>query len=253
MKPTGRKFGQGVGNIVRFNWPFYALALGGLLAGALLRPHLAAPWHGLAGAALALGLLTTLASLAVSAWVYDVSGLYQLGWLPALPPAAHLVNINAGFDETSALLRATFPAATLTVLDFYDPARHTEASIGRARRAYPPYPGTVAVPTTALPLPPASADAVLAVLAAHEVRDEAERVAFFREIGRVLKPGGQVVVVEHLRDLPNFLAYTVGFLHFHSRATWQRTFRAAGLRVAHETKVTPFLTVFTLRSDGASA
>ena len=125
--------------------------------------------------------------------------------------------------------------------------RHTEVSIRRARRAYPPFPGTRPVSTRApLPLPDHAIDLAVAFLAAHEIRDPAERAAFFREIRRVTRPTGRVVVVEHLRDPANFLAYTVGFLHFHSRRAWRATFRAAGLQVAQEIKITPFLTAFIL-------
>lgn len=251
-----RKPLQGLRNIVRFNWHFYALALG--LAGALgvaaaLAP---APLGRLAGAAAALVLAPVAVSLAVSTYVYDGAGLYELGWLPAgVGPAAGatLLTVSAGFDEISPVLRQRFPAGQLLPVDFYDPARHTEVSIRRARQAYPPVPGTRTVSTQALPLPSHSVDATLAFLAAHEIRDADERATFFREIRRVTRPGGPVVVVEHLRDAANFLAYTIGFLHFHSRQTWLTTFQAAGLRVAQEVKITPFLTAFILRSDEASA
>ena len=147
----------------------------------------------------------------------------------------------------SAPLAHKYPAASLLVADFYDAARHTESSIQRARRAYPPYPGTRAVDTrAALPLADDSIDLVVAFLAAHEIQDAAEWAAFFQEIGRVLAPTGAVIVTEHLRDPANFLAYTVGFLHFHSRRAWLATFRAAGLRVEREVKTTPFITSFFL-------
>lgn len=283
-----RKPGQGVGNIVRFNWHFYVLALallGGLAslragAGPALRPYVDALLLLVAG--------PTLVSLLVSAYVYDTSNLYALDWLPDLPAAApdpaaapaaavpdpaaaataphpaaaaalaaaaeagpaRLVNINAGFDETSALLAHRFPGAGLTVLDFYDPAVHTEVSIRRARAAYPPYPGTRRVAAGQLPLPAGSCQRVFLFMAAHEARQPAQRVALLREVGRLLLPGGQAVVVEHLRDLPNFLAYTVGFLHFYSGREWRRVFRAAGLVVAREQKITPFVSAFTLVRDG---
>jgi hypothetical protein len=62
-----------------------------------------------------------------------------------------------------------------------------------------------------------------------------------------------VVVTEHLRDPANFLAYTVGFLHFHSRQAWLDTFRAAGLRVEREVSITPFITSFFLRQHDSAA
>jgi len=245
-----RKPLQGLRNIIRFNWHFYALAFGLALAVGAAALGLPAPlsYYGWAG----LGLLLTpvLVSLAVSAYVYDGAGLYELGWLPThVAPAsgARLLTISAGFDELTPLLAQAWPADQLLAVDFYDPARHTEVSIKRARRAYPPVPGTLRVSTHALPLPSHSIDYALAFLAAHEVRDAAERAVFFQELARVLKPAGELVVVEHLRDTANFLAYTIGFFHFHSRRAWLATFRAAGLRVAQEVKITPFLTAFILR------
>ena len=239
--------------MVRFNWHFYlgagagALGLAGLaVAGpAVLRP--------VAGLLLALTLLPMLLSLLITAYVYDFSGLYRFDWLPKVEPTA-LLTLSAGFDEISAPLAARYPAARLLAADFYDAARHTEVSIRRARRAYPPYPGTVAIDTRApLPLPAGGTGLAVAFLAAHEIRDAAERAAFFREIARVLAPRGVLVVTEHLRDPANFLAYTVGFLHFHSRRTWLATFRAAGLRVEREVKITPFITSFFLCHDGRAA
>ena len=201
-----RKPWQGVGNIVRFNWHFYVLA--SALAGLLLLATwwLPTAWRGYIAAALVMLVGSTLLSLLVSAYVYDWSNLYRLDWLADTPSPISLVSINAGFDETSHLLAAKLQAASLTVLDFYDPARHTEVSIKRARQAYPPYPGTQRVLTSALPVASSSADKVFSMLAAHEIRNETERVAFFQEAARILKPDGQVIIVEHLRDRANFLA-----------------------------------------------
>jgi SAM-dependent methyltransferase len=245
-----RKPLQGLRNIIRFNWHFYALAFALALAVGVAAAALPAPLSYYGWAGLGLLLAPVLVSLAVSTYVYDYAGLYKLGWLPARmapTPGTQLLTISAGFDEITPLLAQSWPAERLLAIDFYDPARHTEVSIKRARRAYPPVPGTQRVSTDALPLATSSADYALAFLAAHEVRDPAERAAFFQEIGRVLKPTGELIVVEHLRDTANFLAYTIGFLHFHSRRAWLATFRAAGLQVAQEVKITPFLTAFILR------
>ena len=85
-------------------------------------------------------------------------------------------------------------------------------------------------------------------VSAHEIRDENERVVFFEELKRSLKVNGKIVVTEHLRDVPNFLAYTIGFFHFHSKSSWMRTFRRANLKVLQEAKITPFLTTFVLQN-----
>jgi ubiquinone/menaquinone biosynthesis C-methylase UbiE len=245
-----RKPWQGVANIVRFNWHFYVLA-GGLIGGLFAAAHyLPAPWAGYLYLAAWLAVAPTLISLLVSLYVYDLSGLYTLSWAGEVPPGAVVVNVNAGFDETSALLQAKYPSAQILALDFYDPARHTEVSIKRARKAYPPFPGTQAVATSRLPLADGMADRVFVLFAAHEVRDEGERTDFLRELRRICQPDGQVWVTEHLRDWPNFLAYNFGFFHFHAKASWLRSFLAAGLAVEREIKLTPFISTFILTKHG---
>ena len=77
-------------------------------------------------------------SLVVSAYVYDFSGYYKFDWLKkyALNDSEpkHILNINAGFDETSFIIQNHFPKANLKVFDFYNPKQHTEPAIVRARK-----------------------------------------------------------------------------------------------------------------------
>jgi len=241
-----RKTFQGTWNIIRFNWHFYALAgiiiLGLLLLGYLfLTKYLS--WIYLM---IALILVPTIISLTVSYYIYDASNLYQLDWLKIKTPIPHILNINAGFDESSILLKDKFVDCQLTVFDFYNPKLHTEVSIKRARKVYPPYPGTIQINTDSLPLEPKSMDQIFLFLSAHEIRNEQERIQFFKELKRVLKEDGQIYVTEHLRDLPNFLAYNIGYLHFHNKSCWLKTFKDSGLQISQEIKTTPFISNFIL-------
>lgn len=244
---------QGVINIVRFNWPFYALSVGAVFV-LLIFIFLAGNTVFVTAAKITLAILALpiLASLIVSLYVYDLSGFYNFDWLDDAGSSdpKRTVNINAGFDETSEILKHKFPSSELTVLDFYDPRRHTEPSIGRARRAYPPFAGTKAISIDLLPLPDGSIDVIFAIMSAHEIRDNRERAVFFKELERVVSNGGRVVVVEHLRDFANLLAYNVGAFHFHARAVWQETFDAAKLKIEREKKITPFVTAFFLTRNG---
>lgn len=250
-----RKPFQGVFNIIRFNWHFYVIAFGMLGLLWLCIPYLAEELRIYAYIVFALVMGSTLVSLLVSCYVYDFSDLYSLAWLDGVisREGDTMVNIHAGFDETSVLLDHKFKEWTLQVFDFYNPSTHTEVSIKRARKAYPPYPDTEVVSTGHLPLGDESVDKIFAILAAHEVREEVERVVFFKEMKRILKPSGEIIVTEHLRDTANFLAYNIGFLHFHSKPTWLRTFEQAGLRVSKEIKVSPFISTFILVKHGITS
>ena len=245
---------QGVWNIVRFNWPFYLLATVAVLFLLIVRNYFSA-FTMLIDVLLLVFIGSTFVSLLVSFYVYDLSGFYELRWLDGVPhrEGESIVNINAGFDETSSLLKGRFRDAELLVCDFYDPAKHTERSIKRARRAYPPFPATQSVSTQQLPFKTGSVEKLFAIMSAHEIRDRNERLSFFSEINRILAPRGQAVVVEHLRDAANLLAYNVGVLHFYSRAIWLHAFDDAKLKVVDEKKITPFLTAFFLSKNGTES
>lgn len=237
----------GIKHIVWFNWHFYLYAI--LLIAAMTIAYRYT--HGITALLLLLFItgttLTLIISLFVSWYVYDLSGLYSLNWLNGMLPATGtIVNIHAGFDETSALLQARYPGNQLQVVDFYDPKKHTEWSIARARNVYPPFPGTVTISTTAETLPVKEASIILLILAAHEIRNDVERTAFFRTLGSALSPGGKIVVVEHLRNLPNFFAYTIGAFHFLPWTSWKKTFQDAGLQITNRKKINPFIHLFVL-------
>lgn len=254
MEPK-RKPLEGVWNIIRFNWHFYVLSSVFFIGLIVFRNLSADRFQAFFDILLIITTLPVVVSLLVSMYVYDLSGLYDLTWLNGLQldKSSCMLNINAGFDEMSHALQNKFRNSSLTVFDFYDPSKHTEISILRARKAYPPYPGTINVNTTQLPLPDACMDAVFTLFAAHEIRNEKERIVFFSELNRILKPDGCLVVTEHSRDFPNFLAYTIGFFHFHTKSSWKRVFKEAGLGIDRTISNTPFVTTYFLKKNGIAA
>lgn len=245
-----RKPFQGVLNIVRFNWHFYVIAFSLIIILVFaasyfdysLLPFIYCICILIAG--------STITSLSVSLYVYDYSGIYELAWIDQRNTETLIVNINAGFDETSALLQNKFTNAKLIALDFYDSKKHTEVSIKRARKAYPPFPNTKQINIRDLEICYNSADKIFVIFSAHEIRNESEKVVFFKELKRVVKPNGEIYITEHLRDIANFLAYNIGFFHFYTKRSWYRVFEKAGLDVVREIKLTPFISTFILRKNG---
>ncbi|MDP1803130.1 MAG: methyltransferase [Bacteroidota bacterium] len=252
MEGIKRKAFQGVINIVKFNWQFYVIAII-TIAGLQIAEQFLPPSARLfADFFILFSGLGILVSLAVSLYIYDLSNLYTLDWLTASSPK-QIVNINAGFDETSALLAQKYPTANLQVFDFYDPTKHTEVSIERARKAYPPYPGTQTISTNAIPLKENSTDIIFLILAAHEIRSEEERIIFFKQLKNALSSTGKIIVVEHQRDFANFMAYNFGFFHFHSTTTWKKAFEDSDLTLEKEFKITPFISTFIVSNNGATS
>ncbi|MGE9314000.1 class I SAM-dependent methyltransferase [Niabella sp. CJ426] len=245
---------QGTINIIRFNWPLYTIALGLVLVLAI-SGYLIPSFKYIcliAGSAIFLPILL---SLLTSWFVYDYSSLYQLPWIHQLKgqPTDVIVNINAGFDETSDTIKATLSYQHFYIFDFYNPDTHTEASIKRARKRYPAPEETRSIQTHSIPLNDNSVDKIFVIFSAHEIRDEAERILFFSELHRILKQGGRIYLTEHLRDIANLLAYNIGFLHFYTGNMWQCNIEQSGLRIVQQQKTTPFVTTFTILKNGISS
>lgn len=241
-----RKF-QGVLNILSFNRHFYIAGL--IILAAIMASQLLINWPDILFWFIIVAFLYGfIMPLIISAYVYDFSGYYSMQWLKNLARDNEriglIVNINAGFDETSFIIKNMFPHSDLKVFDFYNPSQHTEAAITRARKVSLVYPNTQQIPSDLVPLKDQAADIVFLLSAAHEIRSNEEKVQFLKECHRICKPGGNVIMVEHLRDVPNFLAFSVGFWHFFSRSVWKNAFKRAGFSTFQETKFTPFMSVF---------
>lgn len=245
-----RKPFEGVGNIVRFNWHFFVIAGLAVASGIIVYANTEGVISMLTLYGTAIIVLFVLIPLLVSYYVYDASRLYELRWLDDITDGDAIINLNAGLDEFTVPIRARYPKSAVSVFDFYDPLKHTEVSIKRARKRYPPIAGTEYIITSYLPLQDECVDDLLLIFAAHEIRDSQERVLFFKELSRIMKSDGRIIIVEHLRDAANFLAYNLGAFHFLPKEQWYDTFDKAELCIVKEQKINPFVTKFILEKNG---
>ncbi len=246
MEINRRNF-QGVLNILSFNRHFYVFGFLALLL--ILGSKFIYNWHnGLFWMVILAIIYGLLMPLFVSAYVYDLSGFYTFHWLKKMKIEdtndKFNLNINAGFDETSFIIQSILPNSKLQVYDFYNAKQHTEPAIVRARKVSWFYPNTQKINSNSIPLIDNSVDTIFLLSAVHEIRLHDEKVQFLKECRRVCKPNGRIIMVEHLRDFPNFMAFTIGFTHFFSRETWKKAFDEAGFTTFNETKVTPFMSIF---------
>ena len=243
----GRRRFQGVLNILSFNRHFYIY---GLIALALIiASHLVFSWPDfLYWIILSAFLYGLIMPLLVSAYVYDFSGYYNFNWLKGFniedSCEKQILNINAGFDETSFIIKNLFPQSSLQVFDFYNAQRHTEPAIIRARKVSLVYPDTQQIIQNSIPVNDNSVDTIFLLSAVHEIRSQEEKVQFLKECHRLCKQNGKIIMVEHLRDFPNFLAFSIGFTHFFSKRAWKNAFENAGFSTFEEIKFTPFMSIF---------
>ncbi len=238
---------QGLLQIFRYNRPFYIRTGLAIIAAIVLSLWLPLALRTVLLFVTGAAAFWTCSSLLVSHYIYDRSTFYSFGWLAGClsRSPARWINIHSGIDETSLIIASMFPGSEGQITDIYDPREMTEPSIARARRL-------AAAPLAAtdwrdLPASDQEFDAAFVLFAAHELRHHAARVRLFQEITRVLRVGGELVLVEHARDWANFLAFGPGFLHFFSERAWRKAAGAAGLPIRLHRTVTPFVHVFVLR------
>lgn len=239
---------QGVTNIIRFN-PGMFITAGIIIVAGIVALNLTSSWlQLLIAAALAAAVISLTISLLASYWIYDKSEIYTLPSLKKTNPVTHenWLTINAGFDEITPTLNTQFPNIKLRILDFYDPEKHTESSIGRARSAYPPHPETETITSDHIPAETSSTEKIIAFFSLHEIRNHEERANTFKDLRRTLTDEGELHLTEHLRDLPNLLVYNLGALHFHTKKEWLKTFDESSFAIKSEIKTTPFITTFVL-------
>ncbi len=246
MEIKRRKF-QGVLNILSFNRHFYVFGLIALTL--IIISYLVFSWSSLLFWIVILAFLYGLIMpLIISAYVYDFSGYYKFNWLENFNLTdsndKQILNINAGFDETSFIIKNYFPKSDLKVFDFYNSKQHTEPAIIRARKVSLVYPKTQPIISNTIPLKDNSVDLIFLLSAVHEIRSQDEKIQFLKECHRVCKSNANIIMIEHLRDFPNFLAFSVGFTHFFSKRTWRNAFKEAGFTTFTEKKFTPFMSIF---------
>lgn len=240
---------EGMKRVLIFNAGLYVAAAGTVACAIGLSKQKRVPraLRTIASLAAVLASYQTLASLIASHWVYDLSPLHHWRWLAEIvPDPKTILNVLAGYDETSDPLQRTYPAAKVNVVDFYRDLGKRESSIQRAQKLFPSKEKPVSTNLTAWPIEDRSIDLVLLAFAAHEARDKESRDRLFGEVSRVVSVSGAIVLVEHLRDKLNFLAYGPGYMHFLPEVEWLRCASAANLKLVKQFKITPFVNVFVL-------
>jgi SAM-dependent methyltransferase len=236
-------------DVIGFNAaPFLLGPVGGLVAMAVALTSLPLVVRVIAVLAGVLAILWTFAAVATTWWVFGARAERRWAWVEATAGRPRRwLNLTTGFDDSTATLRRRLDADGRAV-DVFDPTIDHEPALRRARRRYPV--GSVSVAPSALEaaIETGVFDTVFLLMAAHETHG-AQRQALFRVAARTLRPEGRLVLVEHLRDIANLVAFGPGAMHFATRADWLAVAAESRLTLVEETRLTPFVAGFVFRRE----
>ena len=237
--------GVGLRDVIWFNWPTYvAAALVVVAATAVLWTGLPAPANVLVALGGAFAAWWTVASILAAWWVFNASGVTRWGWVPErVGEPSRWLNLTSGFDDTTTRLRVALPRTQGQAVDLFDPLATHDATLRRARAAFPP-PGGPLAPGRPLPIRDSSLDVVFLLMAAHELEPAETRAAVFEDVARTLRPTGRLVIVEFPANRLNWTIFGPGAMHFEPAGTWRGLAGGAGLRRVDELELTPFVRGF---------
>ena len=142
--------------------------------------------------------------------------------------------IHASFDPISKLLEKKYPKMELIVCDIFENRHLEDKMIKISKRVFPPNNKEIKIDPTTLPFSDNSQEIIFAVTALHEILDHDKRVLFFKEVKRVLKKDGFIIISEQMRDSTNFTFFNIGAFHFLSKKKWKLAIEESGLKI-HET------------------
>lgn len=227
---------------VQSRWPNYVFGYSGGLLLAVVVVFFSATrgWHSLILFGLASTLIMTY-FLVMSLWsahqIYDKQNISQcLVKLGELQPENTLILIDLGRRLLAIDLCRHLTTGRVIVIDVYNPQMTPGRELARARRqAKRPDPdprlswrdGKISL----LPLADGSVPAVTLSEVASEFWQLGDRQQLFKEVFRVLRPGGCILLAERLRTPINLLVNGPAGLRLSPIAYWENLLLEAGFKI----------------------
>lgn len=184
-------------------------------------------------------------------FLFSLVGIYRMYGPPARRYLARLLrlggvsgrvavaDLHIGTWRHSHLLAELLPEARLHSVDCWDQAGPpAEANVQQLHELEPPPSGRarfrmLRLERGCVPLDDASCDAVVVGFGIHELPTGGPRERLFDEARRVLRPGGKLLLFEHLVDLENFVIFGPGIGHWPRRQQWRELLEARFEGVQH--------------------
>lgn len=244
---------RGLRQVISYHWPYYVVASLGCASAAAALSSLDMPsWLAFVVTAGLVACVYWLIVGTVAVWyIFDYSPLTRWQWIPGVLQEVprRWGNLHVGGDEATPTLRRLYPHATGVEIDFFDPALVTEPGLLRLRGARTADGRRPMLHIDGWSPEEAQWDVAFLIFAAHEMRTRETRTALLARVRSGLRPGGRILLVEHLRDPANFLVFGPAFTHFFSNEEWLLAAKAAGFSVIRRKRVTPFVHAIVLEAD----
>jgi ubiquinone/menaquinone biosynthesis C-methylase UbiE len=253
---------QGTTTHVYAQWPGYLLRYGGLVLALLLLGI---------GLILELQVITALGILLLAAvfflmlaalWtanrLFDADSEQVSDLLFTMSqalPGDQLAMIDLGLRQQAILLSRSLTTGKITVVDVYNPQLTTDSALAHARREAPPaktdprlvwYDGHFNL----LPLPDASVEAVFMFQVLSEFNQHGDRQVLLREVRRILKPSGRLLITEQSASWLNWLLVRHGGANLQPVEYWQDLLQGAGFDILRQEQIQGLLNC--LRADKPS-
>lgn len=244
----------GTQRTVRAHWPSYAATYAALVAVLLgLALSFARGWFGLAlllvltAAAILYFLLASLRAIAIVRDQPENDIAHNLFVMSQARPTDELAIVDLGVRRTAVAIASRLTTGQLVVLDVYHPQRTPGQPLVRLRADAPhqiadPRLEWYDCPISLLPLPDESVTAVFLPEILSQFAERGDHAILLREIRRILRPEGQLLLAERTRTRANQLAFGPAALHLLPDDYWRTLLTSAGFTIRTEKQPSQLIT-----------
>ncbi len=218
-------------------------------------------WIGLALIGL---LILILLIFALVAGLWSVNKLYGANGqhpgevlfnLSGVQPDGSVGYVDLGLHAQALIFSNYLTTGRLIIMDIYHPQMTPSRTLLRARKHAPPAYSDPRIiwydsPIDLLPLPDRSITAVFAPQILSELHQHGDRVILLREMFRILRPNGRLLLSERTNTRINWLTLAPGITNMHAINYWRELLTQAGFVIQRVEDLQGLITC--LRADKPS-